>query len=114
MADFDLEELNDEDRVAHAEQVKKLELEQERIRDGLAFVLESKQGRELVWRLLEKCSVYHQSFVGEFPLTNAFNEGRRSVGNWIVEQVFTVGPNAYRLMHEEAWARKQTLEGENG
>jgi hypothetical protein len=66
-------------------------------------------GRAFVWRLLEKCGVY-SSAAGECKDVFRF-EGRRDIGLWVLEEVFTAKPDTYTLMRNEAEERHQAKGG---
>ena len=67
-------------------------------KENLRSILKEKWGCGFIWRLLEKCNVFSQSFVpGSSDLT-AFNEGRRSIGNALLIQVMDINPDAYLEM----------------
>jgi hypothetical protein len=77
--------------------------------DAVRAVLSSPKGRAFVWSLLEYAGIYRTTFSGETPLTSAFHEGRRSVGLWAFEKVFTDGPDVYRMMAQESEDREREL-----
>lgn len=72
MTDFDEEEL----RIQNER--KKHDLEQ-REKDDIKFVMDSEQGRRVVWSLLEKGQVFGTCFNVD-PNITAFNEGQRNLG----------------------------------
>ncbi|MBS6032230.1 MAG: hypothetical protein KIB40_03595 [Pantoea sp.] len=94
MTDFD-----DEQRLKDAEQKQKLA--SERQRDDLIHVMSSVQGRRLIWLLLSKAGVFSLSFTGDNASTN-FNEGRRSEGLRLFNEVMTHCPDLYLTMANEA------------
>lgn len=63
-------------------------------------------GRAFLWSMLEETGIHRISFVGEFPMTMAFNEGRRSIGTWAENWVFTIDPKVYIMMRQEAEERE--------
>lgn len=64
-------------------------------------LLSTETGRSWVWRFLEFCHVYTQSFDGE-ALSTVFNEGQRSVGNKFLIEITKADPDAYVAMMKEA------------
>jgi hypothetical protein len=66
----------------------------------LMQVLSTPRGRRFVWRVLAIARTYEQSFTGD-PLTTAFNEGRRAVGNQILAELNETAPDAFVLMLRE-------------
>lgn len=51
------------------------------------------EGRRLLRRFIDECGVYRQTFTGD-PLSSAFQEGRRSIGLWLIE-LFDSCPDLY-------------------
>lgn len=94
MNDFD-----DEKALQDAEQ--KLKNRAARERDDLIHVLESPQGRRVIWKLLEAAGVFSVSFTGDNNATN-FNEGRRSEGLRLFSDVMAFCPELYMTMAKEA------------
>lgn len=94
MTDFD-----DEQRLKDAEQDQKLAAERQR--DDLKHVMSSVQGRRHIWRLLSNAGVFALSFTGDNASTN-FNEGRRSEGLRLFNEVMTHCPDLYLTMANEA------------
>lgn len=70
-------------------------------------LLQTPEGRHLVWRILEQCGVYRSSFTGD-PNQTAFLEGQRSIGLWIMSEiVLTDGFDMFNIMSKEAEARAE-------
>lgn len=91
--------------AANPEQVKNAEmLERHRvdseIRD-MAVVLNSPEGRRLVWRYLEFCSVFKSTFNHSGSIS-AFNEGMRNVGLKLMAELNEASPEAYLIMLKES------------
>lgn len=68
--------------------------------EDLRQVLEMAGGRNFIWRLLQQCGVYHTSFTGE-ALETSFNEGKRQMGLWTLDELFEASPHTYALMQKE-------------
>lgn len=94
MTDFDEEEL----RIQNER--KKHDLEQ-REKDDIKFVMDSKQGRRVIWSLLEKGQVFGTCFNVE-PHITAFNEGQRNLALVLFQRVMTHCPDQYLKMAAEA------------
>ena len=69
-------------------------------------MLDEYDGRQVLWSILESCGIYRSSF-SQSSKQMAFNEGRRTVGLLVLNQVLTVAPNAYNLMRNEAQEREK-------
>ncbi|HFQ8725613.1 Bbp19 family protein [Enterobacter kobei] len=94
MTDFDEEEL----RIQNER--KKHDLEQ-REKDDIKFVMDSEQGRRVVWGLLEKGQVFGTCFNVD-PNITAFNEGQRNLALVLLQRVMTHCPDQYLKMASEA------------
>ena len=94
MTDFDEEEL----RIQNER--KKHDLEQ-REKDDIKFVMDSEQGRRVVWGLLEKGQVFGTCFSVD-PNITAFNEGQRNLALVLFQRVMTHCPDQYLKMAAEA------------
>lgn len=94
MTDFDEEEM----RIQNER--KKHDLEQ-REKDDIKFVMDSEQGRRVVWGLLEKGQVFGTCFNAD-PNITAFNEGQRNLALVLFQRVMTHCPDQYLKMAAEA------------
>ncbi|EHF4967262.1 hypothetical protein ACJLW5_001934 [Enterobacter hormaechei] len=94
MTDFDEEEM----RIQNER--KKHDLEQ-REKDDIKFVMDSEQGRRVVWGLLEKGQVFGTCFNVD-PNITAFNEGQRNLALVLFQRVMTHCPDQYLKMAAEA------------
>lgn len=94
MTDFDEEEM----RIQNER--KKHDLEQ-REKDDIKFVMDSEQGRRVVWGLLEKGQVFGACFNVD-PNITAFNEGQRNLALVLFQRVMTHCPDQYLKMAAEA------------
>lgn len=68
---------------------------------AINHILSTEGGRAFLWRLLEGCGVYRQSFNGDFAET-AFFEGKRCIGLWTIGEIMAADPTAYQRMQAEA------------
>ena len=87
----------DERRIAREKQARIDSIEE---RGEFVWLMSSKRGRRIVWRLLEKAGVYRSSFSAE-PGVMAFQEGQRNIGLMIVAQIHAAAPGSYVRMIEE-------------
>ncbi|HAW1711499.1 TPA: hypothetical protein JLN35_002198 [Escherichia coli] len=94
MTDIDDEELRAQnDR-------KQRDLAQREI-DDIKFVMDSVQGRRVVWSVLEKGQVFGTCFNVE-PHITAFNEGQRNLALALFQRVMAHCPDQYLKMAAEA------------
>lgn len=75
-------------------------LERDTEESDLKWLMDSKRGRRIVWRLLEQSGVFRMTF-NTNALQMAFAEGNRNAGNRLLAQV-NQNPAAYVLMMKEA------------
>lgn len=94
MTDFEEEEL----RIQNER--KKHDLEQ-REKDDIKFVMDSEQGRRVVWRVLESGRVF-AAIPPMDALAMAFNEGQRNLALELFQRVMTHCPDQYLKMAAEA------------
>ncbi|HBM9260837.1 hypothetical protein DJ485_15430 [Citrobacter freundii] len=94
MTDFDEEEL----RIQNER--KKHDLEQ-REKDDIKFVMDSEQGRRVVWRVLDSGRVF-AAIPPMDALAMAFNEGQRNLALELFQRVMTHCPDQYLKMAAEA------------
>lgn len=90
---------DDEKQLAEREQQQKLRIERER--DDVIHVMSSAEGRRFIWLLLSNAGVFASSFTGDNNATN-FNEGRRSEGLRLFNDVMKHCPDLYLTMAKEA------------
>lgn len=100
------------------EDVKRFREEQNKLAlqagEDLRKILTAYGGRSFFWDLLSECGVYGSTHRGELTHETSFLEGKRKMGLWIMERMFTVDPNAYTLMRSEAEARTRARALEKG
>ena len=69
--------------------------------DDIRFVMDSHQGRRVVWSLLEKGNVFGACFSVD-PYATAFNEGQRNLALALFHRVMQHCPEQYLKMAAEA------------
>ena len=68
--------------------------------------LKSDCGRQVLWEILERCGVYRSTFTGN-PTVDAYNEGRRSMGVWLLDNLGQIDDGHYiKLLNEVSRRRK--------
>lgn len=73
---------------------------QERELADIKKLLGFPEGRRFIWKTLSKTGIFQSSFTGDNNVTN-FKEGQRSVGLWLLAEVFEAKPDAYLQMQQE-------------
>jgi hypothetical protein len=97
---YDPTDLNgqDADREAQADRLRLLsEVEQLDVK----WLMGSKRGRRIVWRLLEQARVFALSFDTN-AMRMAFNEGNRNYGNRTLDLIHTTCPELFSVMLKES------------
>lgn len=90
---------SDPDQVAKRKGDEKRQRERE-VND-LRAVLQTDQGRRVMWRLLEHCGVFRSTFTGH-GARDAFNEGARNVGLFVMGELIAADPDALTAMMQES------------
>jgi hypothetical protein len=99
-------------KKAYDEAREKFERESEEA--DFKWLMGSKRGRRIVWRLLEQAGVFRLSF-NTNAMAMAFAEGNRSYGNRTLAMVHSVCPELYPTMvRENANDRHNDDDGTDG
>jgi hypothetical protein len=88
----------DEQQVKEAG--RKNKFGRERDLDDVLSIMNTKQGRRFIWRLLSFCKVFESSFTGNS--TTFFNEGMRNVGLMLMADINESCADKYLRMMKEA------------
>ena len=103
-----LDWLYDDADQSDAVEQRCLELIQRELQNAWAALLQTEQGRFIVWSILDHCHVFSSSFTGN--ANQAFLEGERSVGLKILKgQVLPNGNHLLSDMMDEASVRHDRL-----
>jgi len=90
-----------------------LEFEQDSAADELIRLLDTYTGRAYIWRYISYCEVFSSSYRGEDELHKTlFREGKRAVGQMMVNEILTHYPKAFTLMQSEAAKRDKERKGD--
>src|SRR5690554_2902775 len=68
--------------------------------DDTRWLMSTKRGRRIIWRLLEVSGVYRLSFDRD-AMSMAFNEGNRNFGNQLLAEITRLCPERYLEMLKE-------------
>ncbi len=66
----------------------------------IKWLMSSRRGRRLMWRLLDLSGPFRMSFDTN-AMRMAFNEGNRNLGNRLLHEVMTISPEMYPVMMKE-------------
>lgn len=98
MSNYDPLDLRGQERLKEqSEETRKLAIDQEKM--DMQWLMGSKRGRRIMWRLLERTGVYRSSFTGNSE--TFFREGQRNVGLMLMAQIHEVCPDQYAVMLKE-------------
>lgn len=86
---------------AKADKEQREKLAREIEQDDIKWLMDTKRGRRIVWRLLEQAGVFQMSF-NTNAMQMAFAEGNRNYGNRLLAQVNALCPDLYPMMVKEA------------
>lgn len=88
------------DRAHVSERQKKRRLRAERADADLLWLMNQREGRRFVGRLLQSCHLYETSFAGPGSSNGAtfFREGERNVGLQVLADITRLCPDLYARM----------------
>lgn len=61
--------------------------------DDLKKILATAEGKRVMWRILEYCGLYRNSFAPQAKMTD-FNCGVQSVAQWLIDECISANPKA--------------------
>ena len=79
----------------------------------LKWLMGSKRGRRIIWRLLDQAGVFRLSF-NTNAMQMAFAEGNKNYGLRTLAQIQALCPDLYPLMVKEAKDEQRNLDDGNG
>jgi len=84
------------DRAHVSDRLKRRRLRADRDDADLLWLMNQREGRRFVWRLLQVCHLYETSFTG--TSATFFREGERNVGLQVLADVTRLCPDLYARM----------------
>jgi hypothetical protein len=63
-------------------------------------------GRRVMWRLLERAQFFADAFDPDRPHVTSYNEGQRSIGKFVIEEMTKTAPGSFDQMCREANSQK--------
>jgi hypothetical protein len=100
MSEYDPVDLNSKDEAKKKRDIRE-KLEQATEDGDIRWLMGSRRGRRIVWRLLERAGVFRLTF-NTNAMTMAFAEGNRNFGNHMLMQIHALCPELYPVMLKEA------------
>ena len=101
------------DNVGDEKQVKQkrsiIDLDREKELEEFRNILKTYGGRSFIWRILERCGIYS---AGVTDALETFRElGKRDIGLWVLEEIFSASPDIYTTIRNEASERMERING---
>lgn len=69
-------------------------------KDDFVWLMNNRQGRRFIWRLLDAAGIFRSSFTGSSE--TFFREGQRDIGLRIMSRIHDYCPDQYALMLKES------------
>lgn len=95
----------DDEQLRAAREIKQRDIAA-RERDDIKHLMDSEQGRRVIWWMLVQGNVFKTTFTGE-PYTSVFNEGQRNLALALLTRVMQHCPEQYLKMAAEANEQEQ-------
>lgn len=76
--------------------------QRERDLADVLFLMSDPAGRRVAHRLLSQAMVFQPTYSPGDPHQTSFNEGRRTLGLWLLGEITTIAAAQYNQMMEEA------------
>ena len=99
MSNFDPTDLQGQER-SRAEADLRSKLTKDTEDSDFKWLMGSRRGRRIIWRLLDRAGVFRLSF-NTNAMSMAFAEGTRNEGLRILTQIHTLCPELYHVMVKE-------------
>jgi hypothetical protein len=99
MSNYDPTDLSGQQEDKREAEARKRVLREAEIAD-VKWLMSSKRGRRIMWRLLELSGPFRLSFDTN-AMKMAFAEGNRNLGNQLFNEVMTLCPDLYPVMVKE-------------
>lgn len=100
MSSYDPNDIAELDRMEHDSGVRK-RLANDTEASDLKWLMNSKRGRRIIWRLLDRAGVFRISFSTN-AMQMSFAEGNRNYGQYILSQIHATCPDLYPVMVKES------------
>lgn len=84
----------------------------DRVIEDIKAVCSTANGRRFIWDFLDFCGVYGCSFVPGIPGMTEFNEGKRAVGNRLLNRINTSDKSLLQKILLEHWSEAQGNESQ--
>lgn len=99
MSNYDPTDINDLERVQEQSE-RSAKQSKDTEESDIKWLMSSKRGRRIIWRLLERAGIFRLSF-NTNAMQMAFNEGSRNEGLRMVGLIHTLCPELYATLVKE-------------
>lgn len=99
MSNYDPLDLKGQEKARDSKKVSD-KIDRENEEADIKWLMSSKRGRRVVWRLLEQAGVFRLSF-NTNAMAMSFSEGNRNYGLQILNLIHTLCPELYPTMIKE-------------
>lgn len=99
MSEYDPTDLQEQDAIRES-QDRELRVSKDSEESDFKWLMASKRGRRIVWRLLEKAGVFRSVF-NTNALSMSFAEGNRNYGLHVLGMIHTLCPELFPTMVKE-------------
>jgi len=106
---YDPTDLRGHDRGKREDDARKRLIREMEAAD-VKWLMSSRKGRRIVWRLIDFSGAFRLSFDTN-AMKMAFNEGNRNLGNWFFNEVMTLCPEMYPVMVKEQQSNARDSDG---
>lgn len=86
---------------------KRQRLKHEEDAEFLRRVLQTYEGRAVIWKIMDDCKMFSPVSIADNPLILAGCQAIQNVGKRVREDVLTVDVNSFNIMQSEAIARAE-------
>lgn len=99
MTSYDPTDLNGQE-IVEAEKAKRNLVERQNEESDIRWLMSSKRGRRIVWRLLVQSGLFQSTFTAN-AMVMAFAEGKRFFGGNMLQTIHSLCPELYPVMVKE-------------
>jgi hypothetical protein len=94
---------------AREDKAQRAKLARDTDESDFKWLMSSKRGRRVVWRLLDRAGIFRSSFSTN-AMAMAFTEGQKNEGIRLLGQIHTLCPELYPVMTKEALHDNRTTD----
>jgi len=98
---------------AKAEADQRAKLARDTEADDIKWLMKSRRGRRIVWRILSQTEVFNPTF-NTNAMTMAYREGIRFFGTYLLKEVHANAYDLYQVMVKESMSERNPGDGNDG